>query len=108
MRQKYLSTEKQNQHLDFLIDPCFEGVNRISVSSFEIKAIEKYTQDIIFQKYKWKITTLWLMEKTFLISQLKVIQDLQNRNRSKRWLHKWLFARLEYSNTIIRYSNRLQ
>ena len=71
MRQKYLSTEKQNQHLDFLIDPCFEGVNRISVSSFEIKAIGKYTQDIIFQKYKWKITTLWLMEKNFFDQPVK-------------------------------------
>ena len=50
MRQKYLSTEKQNQHLDFLTDPCFEGVKRISVASFEIKAMEKHTQDIIFQK----------------------------------------------------------
>ena len=75
MRQRYLSTERQNQHLGFLIDPCFQGANRLSVSSFEMKAIEKYTQDIIFQKQKRKKTTLWLMEKTFLIGQLKVIQD---------------------------------
>ena len=29
------STERQNQYLDFLIDPSFQGVNRLFVSSFE-------------------------------------------------------------------------
>ena len=30
-----LSTEKQNQYLDYLIDPSFQGVNRLFVLSFE-------------------------------------------------------------------------
>ena len=30
-----VSTEKQNQYLDFLIDPSFQGVNRLFVLSFE-------------------------------------------------------------------------
>ena len=30
-----VSTEKQNQYVDFLIDPSFQGVNRLFVLSFE-------------------------------------------------------------------------
>ena len=40
-RNKYqpkVSTERQNQYLDFLINPDFQGVNRILVSPFENEA----------------------------------------------------------------------
>ena len=33
--QSKVSTERQNQYLDFLIDPAFQGVNRLFVLSFE-------------------------------------------------------------------------
>ena len=33
--QSKISTERQNQYLDYLIDPGFQGVNRFSVLSFE-------------------------------------------------------------------------
>ena len=33
--QSKISPEKQNQYLDFLIDPRFQGVNRLFVLSFE-------------------------------------------------------------------------
>ena len=33
--QSKVPTEKQNQYLDFLIDPAFQGVNRLFVLSFE-------------------------------------------------------------------------
>ena len=33
--QPKISTERQNQYLDFLIDPSFQGVNRVFVLSFE-------------------------------------------------------------------------
>ena len=33
-----MSTERINQHLDFLIDPIFQAVNRLSVLPFENKA----------------------------------------------------------------------
>ena len=36
--QSKLSTERQNQYLDYLIDPSFQRVNRLFVSSFEDKA----------------------------------------------------------------------
>ena len=38
-----------NTYLDFLIDPSFQGVNRLFVYSFEKRITEKYTQHIIFQ-----------------------------------------------------------
>ena len=41
-------TERQNQYLDFFVDPSFQGVNRLFV--LKMRAIKKYTQDTIFQK----------------------------------------------------------
>ena len=49
---KYLakkSIERQNPYLDYLIDPSFQGVNRLFVLSFEDEAQEQVTNDIIFQ-----------------------------------------------------------
>ena len=36
--QSKLSTDRQSQYLDFLVDPSFQGVNRLFVLSFEDKA----------------------------------------------------------------------
>ena len=47
--QSRVSLEKQNQYLGFLTDPSFQGVNRLFVLAFEMRKIEKYAQDIIFQ-----------------------------------------------------------
>ena len=41
-----LSTERTNQYLDYLIDPLFQGLNRIFVSPFENKA-----QQIRYKRY---------------------------------------------------------
>ena len=49
--QSKVSPERENHYLDFLIDPSFQGVNRLFVL-LKMKAIEKYTQDIISQKQK--------------------------------------------------------
>ena len=48
--QTKVSPERQNQYLDFLIDPSLQGVNRLFVYRSKMRAIEKYTQNIIFQK----------------------------------------------------------
>ena len=48
-RNKYqskVSTEGQNPYWDYLIDPSFKKVNRLSVLSFE----DNDTQDFFFQK----------------------------------------------------------
>ena len=47
-RNKYqskVSTQEQNQYLDYLIDPCFQVVNRPFLLSFENKVVR--TQDIV-------------------------------------------------------------
>ena len=61
--QSKISTERQNQCLDYLIDPSFQGVNRFFLLSFEDEA-----QQI---SYKWYFlpTVENLMDKTFLIKQ---------------------------------------
>ena len=41
--------ERQNQYLDFLIDPSRQGENRLFVYRSKMRTIEKYTQNIIFQ-----------------------------------------------------------
>ena len=53
--QSKLLREKQNQYLDFLTDPSFQGVNKLLLSfikfyCLKMRTIEKYTQDVIFQK----------------------------------------------------------
>ena len=47
--QTKILTERQNEYLDFLIDPSFQGVNRLFVLSFKMKHEEQVTNDIIFQ-----------------------------------------------------------
>ena len=47
--QTKILTERQNKYLDFLIDPSFQGVNRLFVLSFKMKHEEQVTNDIIFQ-----------------------------------------------------------
>ena len=44
--QSKISTERPNQYLDYLIDPSFQGVNRLFVLSFEVKA-----QRTIYKRY---------------------------------------------------------
>ena len=44
-----VAMQMPNTYLDFLIDPSFQGVNRLFVYSFEKRITEKYTQHIIFQ-----------------------------------------------------------
>ena len=50
--QPKVSTERQNQYLDLLIETSFQGVNRLFVLLFENEEDRKVTQDIIFQKQK--------------------------------------------------------
>ena len=63
--QTKVSTEGVNQYLDFLIDPSFQGVNRLSVLSFENESDRKVHTGYYLPKVEIKIITLWLMEKTF-------------------------------------------
>ena len=57
--QSKVSIESQNQYLDYLIDPTFQGVNRLFIhlifihrlfNHLKIMHIEQDTQDVFFQK----------------------------------------------------------
>ena len=53
--QSKVTEQKPNRYLDYIVDLDFQEVNRLFVLSFEKKKKkmkDKYTQDIIFQKYK--------------------------------------------------------
>ena len=50
--QTKVKTERQNQYLDFLIDPSFQGVNRLFVLKFENEAQRTSTNYIIFELKK--------------------------------------------------------
>ena len=45
-----MSTEAQNQYVDTLINPSFQGVNRRLYCLLKMKMIEHHIQNIIFQK----------------------------------------------------------
>ena len=50
---KYQSDPKsytQNQYLDHLVDPSFQGASRLFVLSLKMKMVEHHTQNIIVQK----------------------------------------------------------
>ena len=69
-------TERQNQYLDFLIDPGFPGVNRIFVLSLENGGDRKSTHRRLSSKSKNKKLQYYdWWKKMFLISQLKVIWE---------------------------------
>ena len=62
--QSKISAEKQDQYLDYLIDPSFQGVYRLFLLPFENE-----TQRISYQRYylptvEIKMIMLWFMEKT--------------------------------------------
>ena len=50
--QSKVSSEKQNQYLNFLIDPSFQGVNRLFVSLFENEDDRKVHTGYYFPKVK--------------------------------------------------------
>ena len=71
--QPKVSPERQNQYLDFLIDPSFQGVNRLFVLSFENEEDRKVHTGYYLPKVEIKDYNVMIDGKTFLFSQLKVI-----------------------------------
>ena len=68
--QAKVSTERQNQYLDFL---SFQGVNRLFVLSFENESDRKVHTRYYLPKVEIKDDIVMIDGKTFLISLLKVI-----------------------------------
>ena len=73
--QPKVSTKRQNQYLDFLIDPSFQGVKRPFVLSFENEDDGKVSRRCYLPKVEIKDYMLRLMEKSLLISQWTVILE---------------------------------
>ena len=71
--QSKVSAERQNQYLDFLIDPSFQEVNSLFALSFQNENDRKVHIGYYLPKVKIKYCNVMIDEKTFLISQLKVI-----------------------------------
>ena len=67
--QSKMSTERQNQYLEFLFDPSFQGVYRPSVLSFEGNVVRTGHTIYFLPAIKQKVTMLWLIRKTYLMNQ---------------------------------------
>ena len=80
-------SKNRNPYLDFLIDPGFQGANRILALSCEDN---KTRQDHTGYLHP-KVEILWLIDKTFSISQYKKIWEhiitFEKYDRSIRWLY---------------------
>ena len=66
-----VSTEKQNQYLDFLIDPSFQGVNRLFVLSFENKGDRKVHTGFYLLKVEIKGYNIMIDGKNFFDQPVK-------------------------------------
>ena len=73
--QSKVSPEIRNQYLDFLIEPSFQGINRLFVLLFENEENRKVHTGYYLPKVELKDYNVMIDGKTFLISQLKVIWE---------------------------------
>ena len=71
--QRKVSPEALNLYLDFLIDPSIQGVNRLFVLSFEDKEDRTVQTKYYLPTVEIKNYNVMIDEKTFLISQLKIM-----------------------------------
>ena len=95
--QSKVSIQAPDRYLDFWIDPNFQGVNRLFTFLFENK-----DDQTVHTKYY--LTTVEMkdvmIDRKIVIDQpvkssMRTYNNIKkNCNRSKRWLHKWLFAGL--------------
>ena len=66
-------TKRQNQYLDFLIDPSFQKVSRFFIVLFENEVNRKVHTGRYLPKVEIKDYNVMIDGQNFLISQLKVI-----------------------------------
>ena len=88
--QSKISAERQNQNLNFLIDPSFEGVNWLFVLLFENEGDRKVHTGYYLPKVEIKDYNVKIVTNVFLISQLKVI-----------WEHMITFEKLQQVTEMI-------
>ena len=80
--QPKVSPERQNQYLDFLIDPSFQGVNRLFVLSFENEEDRKVNTGYYLPKVEIKDYNFMIDGKNFfdqpVKSDLRTYDKIQN------------------------------
>ena len=99
---KYESSVKtfaQNRYLNYLINPSFQGVNRLFVLSFENEANRKLHSTYYLPKAEIKDYNVMIDGKNFfdqtINSMTKTYENiLKNCYRSRGWLYNWLYFRL--------------
>ena len=69
--QSKVSTERINQYLDFLIDPRFQGVNRIFVWAFEDEAQRTCYKRYYFPTRETKIYSVMIVGQNFFDQPIK-------------------------------------
>ena len=62
-------SSRQNPNLNYLIEPSFQGVNRLFILAFENDTQRTSHSGYYLPNVEIKITISGLMEKTFLINQ---------------------------------------
>ena len=99
---KYQSDPKtyaQNRYLNHLVNPCFQGVNRLFVLSFENENDGTLHSNYYLLKVEIKDYNVMIGGKSFfdqpINSDLKTNKNIRESGQgSRRWLHDWLFVRL--------------
>ena len=71
--QSKVLTKRQNQYLDFLIDPSFQKVSRFFIVLFENEVNRKVHTGHYLPKVEIKDYNVMIDGQNFLISQLKLI-----------------------------------
>ena len=69
--QRKLSSERRNQYLDFLIDPSFQGLNRLFVLSFENEEDRKVHIGYYLPKVEIKDYNVMIDGKNFFDQPVK-------------------------------------
>ena len=73
--QTKVSTQRQNQYLDFLIDPSFQGVNRLFVLSFENEGDRKVHTGYYLPKVEIKDHNIMIDRQIFFDQPVKLIWE---------------------------------
>ena len=88
--QTKVSTQRQNQYLDFLIDPSFQGVNRLFVLSFENEGDRKVHTGYYLPKVEIKDHNIMIDRQNFFDQPVKLI-----------WEHMIIFEKLQQVKEMI-------
>ena len=85
----------QNANLNHLIEPSFQGVNRLFVLAFENDA-QRISKKRYIPNVKIKDYNVMIGGKNFFDKPVKndKVTKILEKLRQRRWLYNWLFVRL--------------